>query len=34
VPIIFVERRHGRSKNSIGTVFSSMWLVSTLPFRG
>lgn len=33
VPIIFVDRRFGRSKNGIGTVFRSMWTVSTLPLR-
>jgi dolichol-phosphate mannosyltransferase len=33
VPIIFVDRRFGRSKNGLGTVFRSMWTVSTLPFR-
>jgi glycosyltransferase involved in cell wall biosynthesis len=33
VPIIFIDRRFGRSKNSLGTVFRSMWTVSTLPFR-
>ena len=33
VPIIFVDRRFGRSKNGIGTIFRSMWTVSTLPLR-
>jgi len=33
VPIIFVDRRLGRSKNGIGTIFRSMWTVSTLPLR-
>jgi len=33
VPIIFIERRFGQSKNGIATVFRSMWTVSTLPFR-
>jgi len=32
-PIIFIDRRFGRSKNSVGTIFRSMWTVSTLPFR-
>jgi dolichol-phosphate mannosyltransferase len=32
-PIIFVDRRFGRSKNGLGTVFRSMWTVSTLPLR-
>jgi dolichol-phosphate mannosyltransferase len=33
VPIIFVDRRSGASKNGVGNVFRSMWTVSTLPFR-
>lgn len=33
LPIIFIDRRFGLSKNSVGTIFSSMWTVSTLPFR-
>ena len=33
VPIIFVDRRFGRSKNGVGTIFRSMWTVSTLPLR-
>ena len=32
-PIIFVDRRMGLSKNGLGTVFRSMWTVSTLPLR-
>ena len=33
IPIIFVDRRFGRSKNGVGTIFRSMWTVSTLPLR-
>ena len=33
LPIIFIDRRFGLSKNGVGTIFSSMWTVSTLPFR-
>jgi dolichol-phosphate mannosyltransferase len=33
VPIIFVDRRAGASKNGVGTIFRSMWTVSTLPLR-
>jgi dolichol-phosphate mannosyltransferase len=33
VPIIFIDRRFGRSKNGLGTIFRSMWTVSTLPLR-
>jgi len=33
VPIIFVDRRFGASKNGVGTIFRSMWTVSTLPLR-
>ena len=33
LPIIFIDRRFGLSKNGVRTIFSSMWTVSTLPFR-
>jgi dolichol-phosphate mannosyltransferase len=33
VPIIFVDRRFGASKNGVDTIFRSMWTVSTLPLR-
>lgn len=33
LPIIFVDRRLGRSKNGVANVFRSMWTVSTLPLR-
>jgi dolichol-phosphate mannosyltransferase len=33
LPIIFIDRRFGRSKNGLGTVFRSMWTVSLLPLR-
>ena len=33
LPIIFIERRFGQSKNGLATVFRSMWTVSTLPLR-
>jgi dolichol-phosphate mannosyltransferase len=32
-PIIFINRRSGLSKNGVGTIFSSMWTVSTLSLR-
>ncbi|MBI3786071.1 MAG: polyprenol monophosphomannose synthase [Deltaproteobacteria bacterium] len=32
VPIVFVDRRFGASKNGVATIFKSMWTVSTLPF--
>jgi glycosyltransferase involved in cell wall biosynthesis len=33
VPIIFIDRRFGHSKNGVGTIFRSMWTVSMLPLR-
>ena len=33
VPIIFIQRNLGQSKNGVATVFRSMWTVSMLPFR-
>ncbi len=34
IPIIFIDRRMGKSKNGIATVFGSMWVVSMLGLRG
>lgn len=33
LPIIFIERRLGKSKNGLANVFRSMWTVSCLPLR-
>jgi dolichol-phosphate mannosyltransferase len=33
VPIIFIDRTRGASKNGVATIFRSMWTVSTLPFQ-
>jgi dolichol-phosphate mannosyltransferase len=33
LPIIFIERRLGKSKNGLATVFRSMWTVSGLRLR-
>jgi dolichol-phosphate mannosyltransferase len=33
IPIIFVDRRMGKSKNGVATVFRSMWTVTLLGLR-
>jgi dolichol-phosphate mannosyltransferase len=33
VPIIFIDRQLGTSKNGVGNIFQSMWIVSTLPLQ-
>jgi dolichol-phosphate mannosyltransferase len=33
VPIIFIDRHSGLSKNGVSTIFRSMWTVSMLPLR-
>jgi dolichol-phosphate mannosyltransferase len=33
VPIIFVDRTRGASKNGVATIFRTLWTVSTLPFQ-